>query len=341
MRQRPASLFRQAVAVDATEPVTLSRYFEFEIAHSSSNAVVPGGADDPQRGGSLPQADRGPREPPLGVGEPGRCCSCSSGSPWRRWGDRAIDSARRSRPKGTVPSSRKFGRPGFAAGPSAFRRRPRLLRTPQRAGSHPVHPRKPPGFRRCRRAVMLGLAVGLGDPEAAERWAGWLPAEEEPLSAAEGIVCCSGRLAGGPEAALDAFKPLLLGPARGFRSRFSRRHGRRGLAGDGREGRRRPRASAICPAVAAACGRPASPGHAGSDFTPLGAAARLDRRCCRRRGSPSREAPRLRRRTNAQVEWSWPLPWAHASAWSKRGVPETPARRAPSGKTARTSSGSP
>ena len=81
-------LFHQAVAVDATEPVTLSRYIEFEIAQLSDNAVVrPGGADDPQRHRPLPQADRGPGESSLGLGQPAPCSICSSRSrtrPWKR-----------------------------------------------------------------------------------------------------------------------------------------------------------------------------------------------------------------------------------------------------------------
>ena len=74
-------LFHQAVAVDATEPVALSRYIEFEIAHVVQQCGgPPGGADDPQCDRPLPQADRGPRQPSLGLGQPAPCSICWSRS---------------------------------------------------------------------------------------------------------------------------------------------------------------------------------------------------------------------------------------------------------------------
>ena len=265
-------LFHRAVAVDATEPMTLSRYIEFEIAQLSDGAVVRLAA-------------------PMIRDAMGRCrkqIEARVNLPWA-WASLGVLNLLVEAPYealGALAQLIRLCEPprdasaggGVWPAAAAFGRRPRPAAHARRSRPHSVHPREPAGLRlvpsgrsagpgrRCerrrggRRAPRVGFLGAGVSPASGSR-----PLLRGGAAAApqnESIVILSG--GGTPEAqsAMDAFKPVWL-------------RARQGLS------------------FTLFCG-----GRAGRDrrFGGLGphsarAAARLDRYCGRRRGPASSEAP--------------------------------------------------
>ena len=156
-------LFRQAVAVDATEPVTLSRYLELEVAHAGNRAVV-----------HLAE--------PMIRSAVERCrkqIEARMNLPWA-WASLSLLQLLLEQPYEALESLAQLVRlcePGGDAAAAAGRApSPPCLSAAARALGRTADAlkriecirEKLPGFDWCRRAVLLGLAAGAGDPAAAD-----------------------------------------------------------------------------------------------------------------------------------------------------------------------------
>jgi len=206
-------LFHQAVAADATEPVTLLRYLEFEIAHVSNNTVARLAA-------------------PMIRNAIDRCrkqIEARMNLPWA-WGSRgllhllveepyeAFDAIAQviclCEPPGEPPAAAEGlvlpGRPS-AAGRALLRTRDALKRME-------CIRENLPGFDWCQRAVLLGLAAAAKDDRAAEalrEFASW--GQESPhISPDERIFVLAGGCTAEVQKAVDAFKPILLRASEGL-----------------------------------------------------------------------------------------------------------------------------
>ena len=217
---------------------------------------------------------------------------------------------------------------------------------------------KLPGFDWCRRAVLLGLAAAVKDGQAADalrELASWGRGRAASFSRTKGSSSCPGVARAEVQSAIDAFKPVLLRACEGLSFTLfggGTTAGISGLAGDvAQQSGGRVRAFGYLPRLLPrGVQEDLNPerfarrfNSSGSDFTPLGAAARLDRYCGRRRGPPAREAPQLCRRTDlADRVHPWPLRWGRGWAWSKTRPCRTIASStSPTGKSAPTSFSSP
>ncbi len=301
----------------------------------SSNNIggPPGGADDPQRDRPLPQADRGPRESSLGLGQPG-LLHLFVEEPFEALGAvGAIDSPlravqRRYRPR--AESARSAG--------AAFCRRPRLLRTRDALKRIECIREKLPGFDWCQRAVLLGLAAAVKDGQAADalRESGVLGSRKSrTFPPDESIVILAGGCAAEVQGAMDAFKPLLLRACEGLSFTLlggGTTAGISGLAGDvAQQSGGRVRAFGYLPRFLPRGVQedlnPAALRSAvqffGLRFQPAGAAARLDRYRGRRRGPAAREASQLCRRTDlAQRVHPCPCAGGAGRRGRRRGLAE-------------------
>ncbi len=200
-------LFYEAVAVDATDPVALTRYLEFEIAHVSNNIVARLAA-------------------PMIRNAIERCrkqIEARMNLPWA-WASRALlhlmveepydaleaigQLIRLCEPLGDPsPGADGLARPGR---PSAAGRA--LLRTHDALKRMECIREKLPGFDWCQRAVLLGLAAAVKDEpaiEALRELASW--GQEPPyLSSSDRIVIVAGGCRPELQSAIEAFKPVLL-----------------------------------------------------------------------------------------------------------------------------------
>ncbi|MFH0953777.1 MAG: RyR domain-containing protein [Verrucomicrobiota bacterium] len=207
-------LFHKAVAVDATEPVTLSRHIEFEVAHTTSNAVVRIVA--PMIRNSM---DRCRKEIGARVNLPYAWASLAVfhllvGEPFDAL--KAIAQVIRlcDPPEGAAASVAggcgQRGRP-CAAGRALLRMRETLNRI--RCISEKLC-----GFDWCERAVLLGVAARERDPEAlaALREAACWKKDKPHVSATDSIVVLAGGCVPEVQDAIDAFKPHLLDACKGL-----------------------------------------------------------------------------------------------------------------------------
>ena len=207
-------LFHQAVAVDATEPMTLSRYIEFEIAHLSNDSVVRLAA--PMIRNAM---DRCRKQIEARVNLPWAWASLAVLHLFVEEPYEALDAVAQLI-RLCEPPERRIGRRGRVL----LRRRlsaaaRALLRTRDALERIQCIRESLPGFDWCRRAVLLGLAVGVKDGRGGRRTsASWLPgAQEEPhLSPNESIVILSGGCTPEAQSAIDAFKPVLLRACEGL-----------------------------------------------------------------------------------------------------------------------------
>jgi ppGpp synthetase/RelA/SpoT-type nucleotidyltranferase len=269
-------LFRQAVAVDSTEPVTLSRYFEFEIAHLCNNLVVDLGAPmirnavarchkQIEARVNLPWAWSSLALLRLLVGEPFEALMAIAqlirlGEPWQgaavpqRKADQETTAAGTLRVPSAGPGDSAADRgsaaalaplPSSPSGAQLSAASRALLRTREALKRIHVIREKLPGYDWCRRAVLIGLAAGLNDPEAVDELRGaasrdeieewkaggffssvW-PSSPAPLPKEEGspeggapassfILLLSGACAPEVQDAVEAFKPLLMRACEGL-----------------------------------------------------------------------------------------------------------------------------
>ena len=345
-------LFHQAVAVDATAPVALVRYLEFEIAHVSNNTVARLAA-------------------PMIRNAIDRCrkqIEARVNLPWA-WASRALLHLLVEEPYEALEAIGQLiclceppGDPSAAAediaSPGRLSAAGRaLLRTRDALKRIQCIREKLPGFDWCQRAVLLGLAAAVKDGQAADalrEFASW--GQEEPhLSPGDKIVILSGGCTRGGakrDRRLQAgLAPRMRGPlVHPFRRRHHFRHQRPG----GRRGPaiRRPRAGLRLPAPVIA---PRRPGGSESRalrsavqffrlrFQPARAAARLDRYFGRRRGSPARKASQLCRRADIMHRMH-PCRRAGGAGWRGRRrdlAEQSPVQRVPNGKSTPISFSSP
>ena len=205
-------LFHQAVVVDATAPVALTRYVEFEIAHASNNTIARLAA-------------------PMIRNAIDRCrkqIEARMNLPWA-WASRGLLHLLIEEPYEALEAIGQLIRlcepcsETSAAGGSALPGRPSaagraLLRTREALKRMECIREKLPGFDWCQRAVLLGLAAVVKDGQAADtlrELASW--GEQSPhLSANEAIVVLSGGCAADVQSAIDTFKPVLLRACEGL-----------------------------------------------------------------------------------------------------------------------------
>ncbi len=222
-------LFHQAVAADATAPVALVRYIEFEIAHVSDNTVARLAA-------------------PMIRNAIGRCrkqIEARVNLPWA-WSSRALfhllveepyealaavgQLIRLCEPSGETSAS--AAGPGRPSTPGRA-----LLRTRDALTRMECIRDKLPGFDWCRRAVLVGLAAAVSDAQAADTLRESASWGEEPayLASDERVVILSGGCRAEVQGAIDAFKPVLLRACEGLRFTLfggGTTAGISGLAGD-------------------------------------------------------------------------------------------------------------
>jgi ppGpp synthetase/RelA/SpoT-type nucleotidyltranferase len=206
------ALFREAVAADATEPVTLSRYLEFEIAHASSRAVI-----------HLAE--------PMIRSAVERCrkqIEARMNLPWA-WASLSFLQLLLDQPYESLESLAQLIRlcePGgiaaddagvAASSPSLSAAARALGRTADAAKRIECIREKLPGFDWCQRAIVLGLAAGAGDPaaiDALRRAASWGSAATDAAAPhivpADHLVLLAGGCSPEVETAVDALRPVLL-----------------------------------------------------------------------------------------------------------------------------------
>ena len=206
-------LFHEAVAVDATAPVALARYIEFEIAHVSNNAVARLAA-------------------PMIHSAIDRCrkqIEARVNLPWA-WASRALLHLVVEEPYEALEAVGQLihlceppGDAAAAAGGLAAPGRPSaagraLLRTGDALRRIQCIRETLPGFDWCQRAVWLGLAAAVKDDQAADMLLGFASwGREEPhLSSEDRIVILPGGCAPEVQNAIDAFKPILLAACEGL-----------------------------------------------------------------------------------------------------------------------------
>jgi ppGpp synthetase/RelA/SpoT-type nucleotidyltranferase len=201
-------LFQQAVGVDATAPVALSRYIEFEIAHTSNNTVARLAA-------------------PMIRNAIDRCrkqIEARMNLPWA-WASLALLNLLVDEPFAALESLAQLIRlcePPAAAvagavNPAGPPQRPSaagqaLLRTRDALQRIQCIRANLPGFDWCQRTAWLGLAVTTKNAQASNKLresASW-HGEPPPLSPNETIVILCGGCAADAQGAIDAFKPVLL-----------------------------------------------------------------------------------------------------------------------------------
>ncbi len=207
------NLYQQAVGVDATAPVALVRYIEFEIAHSSSNTVARLAA--PMIRNAIDRC--------------GKQIEARVNLPWA-WASRALLHLLVDEPYEALAAVGQLirlceppGDPAAAAVGSAAPQRPSaagpaLLRTHEALKRLQCIREKLPGYDWCQRAVLLGLAVAAKDDAAADalrECASW-GQEAPPLSAGERIVVLAGGCTPEVQGAIDAFKLVLLRACEGL-----------------------------------------------------------------------------------------------------------------------------
>ena len=210
---RARQLFHQAVAVDATAPVALLRYLEFEIAHVSNNTVARLAA--PMIRNAIDRC--------------GKQIEARVNLPWA-WASRALFHLLVEEPYEALEAVGQLirlceppGDPSAAAGGLASPGRPSaagraLLRTRDALKRMECIREKLPGFDWCQRAVLLGLAAAAKDGQAADalrELASWSQGEPH-LSANERIVVLSGGCAAEVQGAIDVLKPVLLRACEGL-----------------------------------------------------------------------------------------------------------------------------
>jgi ppGpp synthetase/RelA/SpoT-type nucleotidyltranferase len=214
VRDNPAkarAVFQRAADVDATEPVTLCRYIEFEVERSSSDVVVElaapmiraaiGRARKQIEGRvNLPWAWSSLAVLHLYVGEPFEAL-------------RAV--AQVIRLCDEPPVDAKRGGDVSARPCAASRALNRLRQTLKRIESikEKLH-----GYEWCERAVMIGLASRHNDTEAKKEvrtLVSWQPGKR-PIARQEKIVIFSGACAPEMQPVMDAFGPLVLAACEGL-----------------------------------------------------------------------------------------------------------------------------
>jgi ppGpp synthetase/RelA/SpoT-type nucleotidyltranferase len=207
-------LFRQAAAADATEPLTLCRYLEFEIDHSGNGAIIPLAAPmirnamqrcrrEIEARVNLPSAwvclgvfhllIQEPYESLWAIAQVIRLCDPNS------QGQKDITSSAET-PTRPCASGRALQR---------------ILNTLQRLQGIQE---QLPGFDWLQRLVLLGLAVQVKDQEALEsvrKLASW-DGTEPHLGAAESILILAGGCAPKVQGAVDALKPHLIQACEGL-----------------------------------------------------------------------------------------------------------------------------
>ncbi len=194
--------------MDATEPVTLSRYVEFEIAHLRDNSLVRLAA--PMIGGAI---DRCRKQIEARVN-----------LPWA-WASLGLLELLINRPFEAVEAVAQLIRlcgqseataAGLAEDRDSSECRPAsaraLVRTRDALGHIQCIRESLPGFDWCERTVLLGLAVGLNDARAAAALSDLAAANKgrPSLAADDRIVLLSGACSPEMHGAVDAFRPLLL-----------------------------------------------------------------------------------------------------------------------------------
>jgi ppGpp synthetase/RelA/SpoT-type nucleotidyltranferase len=191
--------FHEAVGVDATEPVTLSRYLEFEIAHSRNDAVVHMAEPMIQSA-----ADRCRKQIEARVNVP-----------WA-WASLAVLNLLLEKPFEALEAIAQLVRlcePGGKGGGGMCAAGRALLRTGDALKRiRCIREKLLPGFDWCQRAVLVGLAARVQDPEATEalrKLVSW--GKEGPhVPKDKSIVVLAGGCVPEVQPALDVFKPVLL-----------------------------------------------------------------------------------------------------------------------------------
>jgi ppGpp synthetase/RelA/SpoT-type nucleotidyltranferase len=214
VRDNPAkarAIFQRAAGVDATEPVTLCRYIEFEVERSSSDVVVQLAAPMIRAAMSrarkqvegrvnLPRAWSSLAELHLYVGEPFEAV-------------RAV--AQVIRLCDEPPADTKGGGDMPSRPCAAGRALNRLRETLKRIESIRE---KLAGYEWCERAVVIGLASRHNDTEAkrdARTLVSWKTGKRH-ITRLERIVIFSGACAPEMQPVMDAFKPLVLAACEGL-----------------------------------------------------------------------------------------------------------------------------
>ena len=207
-------LFNQAIGVDATEPVTLSRYIEFEVAHVSNDVVVRLAA--PMIRSAM---DRCRKQIEGRVNLPWAWSSLAVfhlfvGEPFPALG--AVAQVIRLCDEPATSSGAATGRRGETAKPCAAGRA--LLRLRETFNRIRRIKETLPGYEWCEQAVLLGLAARLNDTEAKKTLrarASWKN-EKAHLSKHDKIVILSGGCAPEVQRIMSAFKPHVVAACEGL-----------------------------------------------------------------------------------------------------------------------------
>jgi ppGpp synthetase/RelA/SpoT-type nucleotidyltranferase len=211
--EKARTIFHRAAGVDSTEPVTLSRYIEFEVAHSSSDVVVQLAA--PMIRSAM---DRARKEIEGRVNLPWAWSSLAVfhllvGEPFDAL--RATAQVIRLCDESPIPPEAKGHRAPAARPCAAGRSLLRLRETLKRIESIK---QKLPGYDWCERAVTVGLASRLNDVEARKEvrsLASWKNGKRH-LSRRDKIVIFSGACAPEMQRAMNGLKPLVLAACDGL-----------------------------------------------------------------------------------------------------------------------------
>ena len=205
--------FHKAVAVDATEPVTLSRYIEFEIAHLTNDTVI---------SLTLPMIrnamERCRKQIEARINLPRAWASLAIlhlfvGEPFEALG--AVAQVIRL----CDPPDDMSAVAGVARAPERFCAAGRaLLRILEALERIKCICEKLSGFDWCQRAVLLGLAVRVKDAESMEKLQelGSWQNEKLCISPDRGIVILSGGCVPEVQSAIDALKPHMLKACEGL-----------------------------------------------------------------------------------------------------------------------------
>jgi len=207
-------LLHEAIVLDPTEPVTLSRYLEFEVARGSSDRVLR--LTEPMTSNAM---SRCRKQIEGGVNLPLAWSSLATFHLFRREPFEALDAVAHlinlcDVPRDSAPRQRRESRVAHspcAAGLALFRMRETLSRI--RRIRHSL-----PGYDWCERAVLVGLAARARDRGAmrALRRAASPPRVRPNIRSDEPVVILSGGCIDGLRKYMTAFKPHLMKAAEGL-----------------------------------------------------------------------------------------------------------------------------
>ncbi len=212
------NIFQQAVTLDPTEPVTLCRYLEFEVAHLTNDTVIR--LASPMIRNAV---ERCRKQIEAGVNLPLAWASLAVFHLFTKEPFEALMAMAQLIRLCDPPQEEPAGAHacGIADRPCAANRA--LLRMRETFRRIRCIRKELDGFKWCERALLLGLAVRVHDPGAiqdlAER-ASWnkkpQPISNNDISQSGSIVILSGGCAPEVQSAIDRFRPHLLRASEGL-----------------------------------------------------------------------------------------------------------------------------